>query len=871
MSEIWSTKQPGCRKCPYYYGHEFVPSEGSRHAEVVFVGDSPWTQEIIRHRPLIGPAGQIYNVFLETAGLERREVYTTNVVHCKPDQLGETYPKGVVDLCTELYLKKELKRIKPRLVVPMGNSALKGLKVKESITQARGLVKEHTIDGDVYNILPTFHPSFILRKPAYTPYSEQDFNAIRYFLDNNQQRPDNADLDYKAVLTLDDLWQFFRVFDKARYVACDVETTGLDYRTDTLLSIQFSFKSKTGYCIPLYELPYADHGGTKTMPILHTYDEVGKGYTRPLHQLREYFYHPDKTFFFHNGKFDLRMLHHFFLKTLGSGLLIDAVNWRDTMAMYGLLNENTSQSLKEIAKMHTDLRYTSKELASVKGGQMKKISLHDMVMYGTKDVDATRRLAKQFTRELHDQNLWDIYNEHTASDMKVANILYKMELFGAPIDTTEIAKLEDFMEERLSHYHRRMQRIVGKEFNPNSSDQLATVLFEDLKFPWSKKTAGGKPSTDKGVIGELMLKYPKNRFLKYFRFHRDYTSIEKTFVKGFAKKLGEDGRLHPDFGFTRTVSGRVVCYNPNLANIPRDREFEEGVFVSIRNLFAVPDTHKIIYADAAQIEFKTAAILSGDKKLVKALFEDKADFHDLVARALYHKYEETFNRHHLVKEQLAQKMSSKLRAKLEEEVQSCEIILKNGRTRSKNFNFGRIYGAQLPTLAQALGTTVEKVEPYIQRLARRYPKFEHFLKDIPKRAIKEGELINPYMRRRRFPPTLDERVESEQARQGGNFLPQSSAAYVIRGALVRIATSFERSGMQSYPFNIVYDSIIVEAPNEEVQDAQEIVIKEMLRPVPELFHHSFAIECGVGNSWQSAEKAARKIYTMEDFSRLAKI
>jgi DNA polymerase I-like protein with 3'-5' exonuclease and polymerase domains len=94
---------------------------------------------------------------------------------------------------------------------------------------------------------------------------------------------------------------------------------------------------------------------------------------------------------------------------------------------------------------------------------------------------------------------------------------------------------------------------------------------------------------------------------------------------------------------------------------------------------------------------------------------------------------------------------------------------------------------------------------------------------------------------------------------------------VIRGALVRIATSFERSGMQSYPFNIVYDSIIVESPNEEVQDAQEIVIKEMLRPVPELFHHSFAIECGVGQSWQSSEKAARKIYTMEDFSRLAKI
>lgn len=867
---MFQDKLPECRNCAYY-NQPFVGPEGSLRAEIVFCGDSPWKQEVLRGRPFIGPAGQIYNALLESAGLERREVYTTNAVKCQPRQLGETFPREVVDLCTELYLKKELRRIKPRLVVPMGNSALKGLKVKETITQARGLVKEHTIDGEVYNILPTFHPSFILRKPAYTPYSEQDFHAIRYYLDHNQQRPENADLDYKAVITPEQIRDFFRAFVKAKYVACDVETTGLDYRTDTLLSIQFSFKSKTGYCLPMYELPFAEHGGTAKTPIMHTGTRIPGVAGSPLAHLREFFYDPDKTFFFHNGKFDLRMLHQFFLKTLGSGLLVDGIHWHDTQAMYGLLNENTSQSLKEIAKMYTDLRYTSKELASVKGGQMKKVPLQEMVQYGTKDVDATRRLAQQFTRELHDQNLWDIYNEHEASDMKVANVLYKMEMFGAPIDTTEIAKLESFMEERLHHYHRRMQKIVGKEFNPNSNDQLATVLFEDLKFPWSKKTAGGKASTDKEVISDLMTKYPKNRFLRYFRFHRDYTSIEKTFVKGFAKKLDQDGRLHPDFGFTRTVSGRVVCYNPNLANIPRDREFEEGVFVSIRNLFAVPETHKIVYADASQIEFKTAAVLSRDTKLIKALFEDKADFHDLVARALYPRYEETFVRYHTIKKQLSEHMSAKLRAKLEEEVRRCEIILKNGRTRSKNFNFGRIYGAQTPTLAQALGTTVEKVEPFIRRLASRYPRFERFLTDIPRRAIQDGELISPYLRRRRFPPTLDERVESEQARQGGNFLPQSSAAYVIRGALVRIATAFERSGMQSYPFNIVYDSIIVESPNDEVKDAQEIMVKEMLAPVPELFNHSFAIECGVGQSWQSAEKSARKIYTMEDFSSLARI
>ena len=855
------SKVPACRQCAYYE-HEFVPSEGSLNAEVVFCGDSPWKTEVARNRPLIGPAGDVYNALLEEADLERRDVFTTNVVHCKPNNLGEAYPPGVVELCTELFLKRELERIKPKLVVPMGNSALKGMGVKENITRIRGLVKEHEFKGKIYNILPTYHPSFILRKPAYLPYSAQDFESIQYFLDHGRSQPQNTGLNYKSVTTEKEVDAFFDEFATAKFIAWDTETTGLDYRTDEILSMSFSFASHTGYCLPFYILPYAENNRVKLQTVFN--DAV-------VTKLLYYLSRQDKVFFFHNGKFDLRMMHHFFQRHFRMQFNIDRIRWYDTMAMYGLLNENTSQSLKEISKIHTDLRYTSEELATVKGGQMKKATLDQMTKYSVKDTDATLRLGLKFAKELKNDNLWNIYCKHTASDMKVANILFKMELFGAPIDHTEISKLEHFMQTKLTHYHKRMERIVGREFNPNSSDQLRVVLYEDLKFPTpEKKTKGGKLSTDKEVVNELIEQFPKNKFLKYFRYHRDYSSIEKTFVRGFEKKLDKDGRLHPDFGFTRTVSGRIVCYKPNLANIPRDREFEEGVFVSIRSLFASAPGKKIIYADSSQIEFKVAAVLSGDEKIIHALFVERADFHDLVARALYPKYEDTLRKFHDAEEKLKNKISStRLREKYEDIVKSCQIILKVGRTRSKNFNFGRIYGAQLPTLAASLGTTVEKVEPFINRLTKRYPQFESFIQDTPQQAIREGELINPFGRRRRFPPTPDERVESEQARQGGNFLPQSSAAYTIRAALVRIATAFERVGMDSYPFNIIYDSVMCESPNDEVYDASQIMVNELLAPVPELGNHSFAIEWGVGQSWQESEKNAKKIYTMEDFYALA--
>lgn len=1216
-------KLPACRRCPYFE-RPFVPSEGSLDAEVVFVADSPWRSEEKSHRPLVGPAGQIYNAILEEYGLERRDVFTTNTVHCVPERLGQAHPLGVMELCTKLYLKRELEQIQPKLVVPLGNVALKGMGVSENISRARGLVKEIEFKGRTYKILPSFHPSLILRKPAYLPYAEQDFQAIQYFLEHGKQQPQNNDLDYRSVTTKRELEAFFLEFEKARHVAWDTETTGLDYRADEIIAMQFSFAPRKGYCLPLYVLPYEENAYTRQVSVFSKHVM-----TRLFHLL----HNQNKIFFFWNGKFDLRMMYRFFLLYFQLTINVDQIRWHDGMSMYGLLNENTFQTLKEVSKIHTDLRYSSKELAQVKGGQMKKVPLDEMTAYGClsyesrvvladgslekisklvqqrytgkvqcfdgegivagrvvgwyrspafgqewyriitpstfqgrcgylgaqytpdheiytargrvrvdairigrdkiltgekrfssdqlsvflgsmvgdgglhskngvlsgfrfgqtfprlgyaawkaevfsnfspvlqvkgyskvgnafhqytlpysrylaylhrilpiksaeehahrklrftedvlerlgvlglavwyqddgsladcdtrisstrvteeeislvinwllsefgikcsyyrsieqggifafygdderrfhklilpfihpdcayksiyaklfsnhrfaapvvckdglpfyeiitgvercilrprtenvrwciavqdygnfltqdgivancKDSDATRRMSLKFAKELHQQDLWDIYCKHDASDMKIAKILYKMELFGAPIDLKEMAKLEHFMQTKLMHYHKRMEALVGKQFNPNSDPQLRKVLFEDLKFPIpEKRTPGGQISTDKEVISGLIEQFPNNKFLKNFRMHRNYTSIEETFVRGFEKKLDTDGRLHPDFGFARTVSGRIVCYRPNLANIPREKEFEEGVFIAIRSLFAAKPGKKIVYGDFSQQEFKCMALLSGDHALIKALFEDREDFHTLVARALYPKYAETeilLRRNQ--KQLLDIAITSRLREKIETKIQSYGILLKNGRTKAKNFNFGRNYLATIPTLATALGISEQEVERYIIRLAEKYPDFEEYMHANPEDAVREGEMRNRYGRYRRFPSTPDERVRQEQVRQAGNFPAQSNSAYMGRAALVRIATAFERVGMNSYPFNVVYDSILIESPDDEVKDASEIMVSTMIAPVPELDNRSFGIEWGVGQNWQEAEKNAKKIYTMEDFKPL---
>src|SRR5437879_3196035 len=123
-------KHPLCKQCAYFH-RPFVPSEGPLDAELVLCGDSPWINEGRAGRPFVGDAGQTLDLVLEETGIDRRDVFLTNVVRCQPEALGQAHPSEVVELCTKLYLKKELERIKPKLIVPMGNVALKALGVRQ--------------------------------------------------------------------------------------------------------------------------------------------------------------------------------------------------------------------------------------------------------------------------------------------------------------------------------------------------------------------------------------------------------------------------------------------------------------------------------------------------------------------------------------------------------------------------------------------------------------------------------------------------------------------------------------------------------------------------------------------------------------------
>jgi len=157
----------GCRGCGLYAkATQTVFGEGRRNARMMLVGEMPGDIEDREGRPFVGPAGRELDRAFESAGIDRREVYVTNVVkHFKFEERGkrrihQTPKKLEVDACFP-WLREELKVVKPEVLVILGATAAKALLgSKVRVTKDRGRFLESDLAPAVS---VTVHPSSILR------------------------------------------------------------------------------------------------------------------------------------------------------------------------------------------------------------------------------------------------------------------------------------------------------------------------------------------------------------------------------------------------------------------------------------------------------------------------------------------------------------------------------------------------------------------------------------------------------------------------------------------------------------------------------------------------------------------------------------
>jgi len=151
-----------CSRCSLCEGRtRTVPGQGHPSPEIAFVGEGPGADEDRQGLAFVGRAGQLLTKMIEAMGLTRNEVWIGNIVKCRPPGNRAPMPDEMEECMP--YLKEQLALLKPKVIVCMGATAVKGLlETTTGITRLRGT----WMSFEGIDVMPTFHPAYLLRNPS---------------------------------------------------------------------------------------------------------------------------------------------------------------------------------------------------------------------------------------------------------------------------------------------------------------------------------------------------------------------------------------------------------------------------------------------------------------------------------------------------------------------------------------------------------------------------------------------------------------------------------------------------------------------------------------------------------------------------------
>jgi DNA polymerase len=164
-----------CSACPLSGSRKnTVPGEGNaNHPDILFVGEGPGADEDEQGLPFVGAAGQLLDKMIVAMGYKREEIFIANIVKCRPPGNRVPFPEEM-NACVP-YLKAQIALIRPKIIVALGKTAVQGLLQEDvAITKFRGTWC--TYEG--IDLMPTYHPAFLLRSPGRKGEAWVDLKAV---------------------------------------------------------------------------------------------------------------------------------------------------------------------------------------------------------------------------------------------------------------------------------------------------------------------------------------------------------------------------------------------------------------------------------------------------------------------------------------------------------------------------------------------------------------------------------------------------------------------------------------------------------------------------------------------------------------------
>ena len=603
-----------------------------------------------------------------------------------------------------------------------------------------------------------------------------------------------ADCEYHLIDTEAKLAAFIKDLRKQKRFAFDTETDALGAMRSNVVGMSFSWKPGTGYYLPV----------AGPAQCVHVSKEQVLDAVRPILE--------DESIkkVGHNIKYDLLVMRKAGVEVRGIEMdsMIAAFLVDSSRYAYGI--DRLAMDLFNFRKIATEELIGSGK----KQTTMDCVALDRVAVYASEDADIALRLADLMRQKLHDLPAIEKLNDDLETPL--IDVLAEMEFNGVAIDPGMLQEQSKVLGGRIDELRRRIIECAGGDFNPDSTKQLADVLFNRLRLRVIKRNKTG-PSTDVEVLEKLALEHECPRLMLEYR---SLVKLKNTYLDTLRDDINpRTKRIHASFSQIGAETGRLSCSDPNLQNIPI--RTDEGQRIRLAFVPGDAEHNVLMTADYSQIELRILAHFTEEPALMRA-FEADEDVHAAVAA-------EVFN-------------------------VPLDKVDRSQRNQAKIINFGIIYGVSAFGLARRIdGLSVKAAEELIAAYNKRFPSIATFLNKCVMEAKSQG-YVETIMGRRRAMPDINSAVLAQRnaaERMAINSVVQGSAADLIKVAMLNVYRRMLRENRPSKLLLQVHDELVFETPQTAVEADSAIIREEMVNAMK--LKVPLKVDIGWGKNWQEGK------------------
>ena len=655
---------------------------------------------------------------------------------------------------------------------------------KELVT----IIKDVDVDTNVENfLLKSFDQEALGKK-----FEELEFYALLKYLaiDAPETFTKKEEKNYQTILDLKALKEMVDELKNAKYVSIDLETTSVNPMLAEIVGISVSYNRNSAFYIPiLYPEKKKNNFGVNDLEVV-------------LSIMKEFLENKDIRKIGQNIKYDALILYRHGVKV--SNIFLD------TMIAAHILNP-AAKSYKLDALSIEFLNYNMVPIEDLIGKgkdqiTMDLVPLDKISYYAAEDADIVFQLAEIFAPKLEENGQLNFFAD---IEMPLIDVLMKMENEGVYVDEDLLNEMSLNIGERLDLLVKEIYNIAEEEFNINSTQQLAKILFDDLKLTQIKKR-----STAENVLKELVNEHELPELILSYR---KLNKLKNTYIDALPASINKKTkRIHSTFNQTIAATGRLSSTGPNFQNIPirtvDGREIRKSFIAQQKNW-------GIFSADYSQIELRIMAHLSEDKELCKA-FKDNLDIHDRTASLIYNV--------------------------------PLDDVQPEMRRTAKVINFGIMYGAGPFRISQELGISRKAAQEIIKQYFIQYSGIQNYIDDTLSKARSDNYVETILGRRRYVWDVNSENALKKQAaeRVAINMPIQGSAAELIKIAMIDIQKNIENDKLNSKMILQIHDELLFEYPLDEEEHLILMVKKSMENAMS--LKVPIIVDYGFGKDWFEA-------------------